>query len=96
MGSAFALAVAVPATALADMATDPETPDMTGVHSCMSVCSQPTTSETTGASREDVRQAADQDHAQARYQLGSGQPEWVAPDHPYSQGHYQLGAGHQD
>ena len=94
MGSALTLTMAVPAVAFADTATDPQAaPDK---YECAKACGEPQEPQAPGTSREDVRQATDQDHAQSSYQLGSGQPEQATPEHPYTQAHYQLGAGHQD
>jgi hypothetical protein len=87
--SAFALTIAAPAVALADMETDPNPAAPPDSCTCTSACGQ-------AAAREDARQAADQDHAQSSYQLGSRESDWYAPSHPYSQSHYQLGAGHED
>lgn len=99
MGSAFTVTVAAPAVALADAVSDGDTApaaQSSPAPACMTVCEQAAVPATSTATREDLRQQIDQSHAQARYQLGSSQPEQLVPSHPYSQGHYQLGAGHQD
>jgi len=95
MGSALALTVTVPAVALAGTATDAPNA-VPGTYECPKAGGEQQQPEAPGTTPEDARQAAEQDHAQNRYQLGSGQPEQQLPDHPYSQAHYQLGAGHQD
>jgi hypothetical protein len=94
MGSAFTLAAAAPAVALADMTTDTDAPpDSPGASECVTMCRQP---DTTGTPQGDDRQTGEQDHGQASYQPG-GRGMWVVtPEHPYSQSHYQLGSGHQD
>ena len=97
VGSAFTLALAVPAVALADTATEPETappPDMGQMESCMNACND--AMAPAGATREEQRQAAEQDDAQSSYQLGDKDEGWNVRGHPYTQAHYQLGAGHKD
>jgi hypothetical protein len=95
MGSVFTLTLAAPAVALADMSTDPNAaPDKAGMDECIQKSGEP---EAPGTTRKDERQAAEQDYAQSRYQLGSNQqPEWNVPNRSFSQASYQLGAGHQD
>ncbi len=96
----FALTAAGPAVAFADSATEPSPapPPTSDTVTCPQACGQGAMPEAGGAaSRENVPQAADQEYAQSRYQLGSDQqPDRYVPQHPYSQAHYQLGAGHQD
>ncbi|HXJ22905.1 MAG TPA: hypothetical protein VMT03_21990 [Polyangia bacterium] len=94
IGSVFTLTVAAPAVALANGGTDadaaPPPANTSDMPACLPTDNQLATPETTGMTRQEIREQAGTDYAQGYFQRMTDGSEWYVRGRPYTQGRYQL------